>query len=94
MKYRERAIKELEEKGKTSLKANGNSMMPLIKSGSIVHLTKQDSYKKGDVVLCKVRGNIYVHKIYGVSNSKGYLIGNNKGHINGWTHNVYGIWDK
>ena len=21
--------------------------------------------------------------------SKGYLIGNNKGHENGWTHNIY-----
>lgn len=94
MNYRQRAIDELKEKGKTSLKANGNSMMPLIKSGSTVNIERQINYEKGDVVLCKVKGNVYIHKVYGISEQKGYLIGNNSGHINGWTKHVYGKWIK
>ncbi|MCK5600944.1 S24 family peptidase [Candidatus Pacearchaeota archaeon] len=86
----QRAIDELGDKGETYLKVHGNSMLPIIKSGSIIFLIKQDFYKKGDIVLCKVHGNTYVHKIHETSNYKGYLIGNNKGYINGWTNNIYG----
>lgn len=40
----------------------------------------------GDVVFCKVRGSCVTHKVYAV--------GNNKGHMNGWTKNVYGLAHK
>lgn len=49
----------------------------------------------GDVVLCKVRGAEYLHLVKGVENVRGkfrFLIGNNKGSLNGWTNHsqVYG----
>lgn len=43
----------------------------------------------GDVVLCKVYGRIYLNQILAIG-PKGYLIGNNKGHQNGWTRAIYG----
>lgn len=48
----------------------------------------------GDVVFCKVRGSCVTHKVYAVDSNKGCLIGNNKGHMNGWTKNVYGLAHK
>lgn len=69
--------------------ASGNSMTPLIKSGSKLILRKTNDYQVGDVVFCKVKGNFYIHKITKKSNDK-YLISNNKGHDNGWTDKVFG----
>lgn len=50
---------------------------------------KWEDCKVGDVVFCKVRGSCVTHKVYAVDSEKGCLIGN-KGHMNGWTKNVYG----
>jgi len=44
----------------------------------------------GDIVFCKVRGNVFTHLVKGKNNTRGLLIGNNHGRINGWTKNVYG----
>jgi phage repressor protein C with HTH and peptisase S24 domain len=85
-----RAIKELDEAGETSLKVSGNSMSPLIKTRSLLVLKKTNDYQVGDAVLCKVKGNIYVHKVTRIDAEGRYLISNNKGHDNGWTKNVYG----
>ena len=75
-------------------KEGGNSMTPLIKSRQPVNIDPVDTSKlsKGDIVLVKVNGNIYTHKVTALS--KGQVqIGNNHGGINGWTDlsNVYGI---
>lgn len=72
----------------------GNSMTPIIKHRQPVDLMPVDASKleKGDVVLVKVRGRIYTHKVIGLR--KGQVqIGNNHGGVNGWTalDNVYGI---
>lgn len=85
-----RAIKELDETGETSLKVSGNSMTPLIKTRSLLVLKKTNDYQVGDAVLCKVKGNIFVHKITRIDAEGRYLISNNKGHDNGWTKAVYG----
>lgn len=85
-----RAIKELDEVGETSLKVSGNSMSPLIKTKSTLVIKKTNDYEVGDAVLCKVKGNIYVHKVTKVDAEGRYLISNNKGHDNGWTKTVYG----
>ena len=37
----------------------------------------------GDIVLCKVRGNEYLHLIKAVQGER-FQIGNNRGLINGW----------
>lgn len=77
-------------------KEPGNSMLPLYKSNEEHLLTpiKWEDCKVGDVVFCKVRGNCYTHKVYAVDSKKGCLIGNNRGHMNGWTKNVYGLAHK
>jgi SOS-response transcriptional repressor LexA len=82
---------ELESKGSTQAKAFGNSMLPIIESGSLLTFVKEESYEVGDIVFCKVAGNfIDAHKITQKSEQKGYLISNNKGRNNGWTRQVYG----
>jgi hypothetical protein len=70
----------------------GNSMVPLIKSGQ-EHLLEPiaiDEVKIGDIVYCKVRGRFYTHLVKAIDETKGLQIGNNRGHINGWTKQVYG----
>ncbi len=86
-----RAINELEETGHTKMKGFGNSMMPILKSGQGMTFKKCKSYNKRDIVFCKVRGRyIDAHKIIKVDSRRGYLIANNHGHENGWTHTIYG----
>ena len=48
--------------------------------------------KKGDVVLCKVNGNQYLHLIKAIQGNR-FQIGNNLGKINGWINKsaIYGI---
>lgn len=76
---------------KTSEK--GNSMSPLIKSGQIHTLMPCDwqDVKKGDIVYCKVKGKFYTHLVKAKNIKRGVQIGNNHGHTNGWTKQVYGI---
>jgi hypothetical protein len=73
-------------------KERGNSMLPLIKSKQPVKLKPitWEEVKKGDIVYCKVKGNLYTHLVKAVDPKKGCLISNNKGRINGWTKQVYG----
>jgi len=73
-------------------KEPGNSMTPVLKSRQPVRLApcKWEDCEKGDIVYCKVRGNFYTHLVKGKDAKKGVLIGNNHGHINGWTKKVYG----
>lgn len=49
----------------------------------------------GDIVLVRVKGNDFLHLIKAID-QKRFLIGNNRGGINGWVgHNcVYGIATK
>lgn len=92
MKY-ERLIKDLEV-GIGKMKVFGQSMMPRIKSGSLLTFKKFDSYEVGDIVFCKVRGRyIDAHLILkkkSDTNGDTYLIGNNHGWENGWTKTIYG----
>lgn len=71
----------------------GNSMTPLIKSGQqhIVAPIELSKCKVGDIVVCKVRARMYTHLVKAIDKNKGVLIANNKGRINGWTKQVYGI---
>ena len=45
----------------------------------------------GDIVLCSVRGNHYLHLIKAIQ-GKRFQIGNNRGGINGWVgaNSIYG----
>ncbi len=75
----------------------GNSMQPTIESGQLCTVEPVDSNKllPGDIVLCKVKGKQYLHLIKAMRD-KQFLIGNNKGHDNGWimAKSIYGICTK
>jgi hypothetical protein len=86
-----RLREELESKGTGQMKCFGNSMLPILKSGSLLTFRKQPDYAVGDIVFCKVKGRfIDAHKIVKVHPHRGYLIANNHGHENGWTRTIYG----
>jgi hypothetical protein len=42
----------------------------------------------GDIVLCKVAGNEYLHIVKAIQDGR-YQIGNNRGFINGWIEPEY-----
>lgn len=74
----------------------GQSMTPILKSGQPVickPVTKDTPLKKNDIVLCKVKGNYYLHKISAIKNCVSYQISNNHGHVNGTINknNIFGI---
>ncbi len=45
----------------------------------------------GDIVLCRVRGNEYLHLVKAISRER-FQIGNNRGGINGWigSNSIFG----
>ncbi len=87
----ERLKIELETKGQGKMKAFGQSMLPILKSGSLLSFEKAEEYNVGDIVFCKVKGKyIDAHKIIKLDTNKGYLIANNHGWENGWTKIIYG----
>jgi len=61
-------------------------MSPRIKSGqlcTVEPVTPTTTLQVGDIVLCRVRGNEYLHLIKAIQGDR-FQIGNNRGHINGW----------
>jgi SOS-response transcriptional repressor LexA len=87
----EHCIEELAKGNECSMKVFGQSMMPIIKSGSTLTFKAFDKYEVGDIVFCKVKGRyIDAHKVIKADAVKGYLIANNKGFENGWTKTIYG----
>jgi len=48
--------------------------------------------KVGDIVLCKVGGNEYLHLVKAIQGTR-FQIGNNRGFVNGWVgpNAIYGI---
>jgi SOS-response transcriptional repressor LexA len=87
----ERLKNELAVSGTGKMKAFGNSMLPILKSGSLLTFEKAEEYIIGDIVFCKVKGRyIDAHKVIKKDANKGYLIANNHGFENGWTKIIYG----
>ena len=87
-------IEKLKAGETVSFRPRGNSMEPRVKSGQLCTVQPGRDPEPGDVVLCHVAGKDYLHLVKAVdkANSR-YQIGNNKGHINGWTSRdkIYGI---
>jgi SOS-response transcriptional repressor LexA len=87
----ERLKTELDIAGIGKLKAFGNSMLPILKNGSLLTFVKEEDYAIGDIVFCKVKGRyIDAHKVAKKDTNKGFLIANNHGFENGWTKIIYG----
>lgn len=87
----ERVLAALSRGEDTSMKVFGQSMMPLIKSGSVLTFRRTDDYEVGDVVISRVKGHIIdAHKITKVGSDGRFMISNNKGYDNGWASKIYG----
>ena len=73
-------------------KEPGSSMLPLIKSKQPVRIAPAtwEQVEVGDIVYAKVHGRCFTHLVKAKDLQKGCQIGNNHGHTNGWTKNVYG----
>jgi hypothetical protein len=71
-------------------------MQGKIESGQLVTVEPVADHaglKVGDIVLCKVNGNEYLHLVKAISaGHKTFTIANNRGHINGTVgrNSVYG----
>ncbi len=67
-------------------------MEGIIESGATVVVAPPKELLVGDVVLVKVRRSTYLHLIKEIKNGE-YLIGNNKGDLNGWVllESIYGV---
>lgn len=92
------AIQTLAQGESCTVTPHGTSMLPRIASGATVTLVPPSSARitLGTVVLVKVKGNIYLHlikAIRGKDDAIEFLIGNNKGGLNGWVspNSVYGV---
>ena len=88
----QRLHEELATTGTGTMTTGGGSMTPIFPAKTNVKMTykRQDSYEVGDIVFCKCKNFIDAHIIIAKDANKGYLIANNHGHPNGWTHTVYG----
>jgi hypothetical protein len=79
--------------GKTvQFRPRGHSMKGKIESGQLCTVVPAtDELQVGDIVLCKVNGQQYLHLIKAVQGGR-YQIGNNWGRINGWVsrNSIYG----
>lgn len=78
-----------------SFRPRGNSMTPRIKSGqlcTVEPIVDPKRVQEGSVVLCKVRGQEYLHLV-SARRGEQYQISNNHGHVNGWItlHQIYGV---
>ncbi len=79
-------IAKLKDGETVSFRPRGNSMQGKIESGqlcTVEPISDFESLQKGDIVLCKVNGNEYIHLIKAIQ-GKRFQIGNNRGRINGW----------
>jgi hypothetical protein len=82
------------KKGETvQFRPRGNSMKGKIDSGqlcTVVPITAEE-VEVGDIVLCKVNGNQYLHLVKARQGQR-FQIGNNRGRINGWigSNGIYG----
>lgn len=76
----------------------GNSMVPILLSGQVVTcapILPDDKLKKNDIVLVKVKSQIFMHKITAIKGDQ-YQISNNHGYVNGWVtrDKIYGRYVK
>jgi hypothetical protein len=86
MGWAQHYIAKLQTGESVSFRPRGNSMTGKIESGqlcTVVPLPDPPALKVGDIVLCKVGRNEYLHLIKAIQDER-YQIGNNRGRINGW----------
>lgn len=96
MSWADNYIKDLKEGKVVQFRPRGNSMTGKVNDGQLVTVTPGIAAEQGNVVLCKVSGQQYLHLVKAIGSDGRLQIGNNKGHINGWTtpENVFGVVTK
>jgi hypothetical protein len=77
-----------------SFRPRGHSMSGKIESGQLCTVEPVidiSALRVGDIVLCKVKGNAYLHLIKAIQGRR-FQIGNNRDGINGWVgpNAIYG----
>ena len=87
-------IAKLQAGETVSFRPTGNSMRPKIESRqlcTVEPIAETMPLDVGDIVLCKVKGNEYLHLIKAIQDER-FLIGNNRGGTNGWIgrHSIFG----
>lgn len=71
-------------KGETiKFRPKGNSMKGKIESGQLCTVEPIKEPQVGDIVLCRVKGQQYLHLVTAEKGGR-FQISNNKGHVNGW----------
>ncbi len=89
MSWAQFAIEALRNGKAAQIRPRGHSMRGKVNDGDLVTVEPCDpaTLRAGDIVLVRVRGRDYLHLIKAVNNGR-FLIGNNRGGINGWVgHN-------
>ena len=78
-------IERLKQGETVSFRPRGNSMTGRIESGQLCTVAPVDpqTLQVGDIVLCKVHGQEYLHLIKAIQGPR-FQIANNRGRINGW----------
>ena len=97
MSWADRHVEALLAGRTVRFRPRGHSMRGRIDDGQLVTVepvTREP--EPGEAVLCRVRSTHYVHLIKatrGTGPDKQFLIGNNRGGINGWIHRsrIYGV---
>ena len=95
MGWASQAVVALSAGQTVTIRPHGESMRPRVLSGAHVTLAPVAlaDLRVGDVVLCRVKGEVYLHLVTALKGSGADLqvqIGNNRGKINGWTRAIYG----
>ena len=78
-------IEKLRHGETVSFRPRGHSMSGKVESGQLCTVAPVDprTLEVGDIVLCKVRGQEYLHLVKAIQGPR-FQIGNNRGRINGW----------
>lgn len=86
MSWASRHVEALRRGETVQFRPRGSSMSPRIESGQLVTVEPigDKPAEVGEAVLCEVAGRHYVHLVKAAQPNR-VLIGNNRGHTNGWT---------
>lgn len=86
MGWAQHHIAKLKQGEQASFRPRGHSMKGKVESGALCTVVPVEDHallQVGDIVLCKVGGNEYLHLIKAIQGDR-FQIGNNRGRINGW----------
>lgn len=93
MSWENYAILGLAAGNTVQIRPRGHSMTGKVNDGALVTLEPVlfETLEVGDIVLVRCKGNVFLHLIKAVDRER-FLIGNNRGGINGWVRKnaVYG----